>query len=605
MFIKRLKLVNFGSHSATDIVIGKHINFFQGGNNTGKSTIVDALAFLFTGTNPRTELSGAGMNELITFGESHSLVSAEIEGIGKVTRTIPHTFQVADWEGTITLQETRLFDLLKTTPSKFLCGLYSMKFLELSPSAQKDMLFELLNFNLSNETIVSETGEWLKSSPDFDSPSLRKTVEEIVDLNGSELDNIQEDIKDRRRLIKKELKPLESIVNAFASKLPDGVKIEDKENIVKKLTALKENRDKILISVTKNKESLQNKKELELKIAREKELISPEESQVILKEKIEDLREKHIPKVVNGIATNQARLNTVDKDMKGLKKFNGKCPLSESLDCALGAQDVKKIVAKLEAEKAELKETIAKLEASKLSMETDLSGLHTKLEQRLKFDIIAPEIKTAKDKLIAMTDITIENLYSMEKELTTINERITKGQLLLSLIEAESYNYKTHVENKRKMERSQQDLKNYEILAEMFGPGGVKAAILSKVLKPVKDKLNSRLATLTDGKYTVNFEIGDSFSINITSGGMERSVKHLSSSEKLRLGIVFQDVINNLAKNRLLVVDNVEILDIFNKKLFWKLINDVKNNYNTILILQTSLQKNEPKDDVDFFNLKQ
>ena len=49
-----------------------------------------------------------------------------------------------------------------------------------------------------------------------------------------------------------------------------------------------------------------------------------------------------------------------------------------------------------------------------------------------------------------------------------------------------------------------------------------------------------------------------------------------------------QDALNSLTKARLLIIDNLEILDNENKDLFMDLVEEISQNYDTVLIALTT-----------------
>jgi hypothetical protein len=127
-----------------------------------------------------------------------------------------------------------------------------------------------------------------------------------------------------------------------------------------------------------------------------------------------------------------------------------------------------------------------------------------------------------------------------------------------------------------------------ELLVSAFGPKGIKSTMLNRAMKPLEEKINERMGILTGGEYRINFRVDeDDFKIVIISRGYERRLKQLSTSERLRVGVIIQDAINQLTGLRLLVVDDLEMLFGTAKSNFWKLINAIKDEYDTIILIAT------------------
>ncbi len=68
--IKSIELINFISHSNTEIVLADGVNVFVGPNGAGKSTIIDAITFALFGMHTRSK-----SKNLIKQGENSALVS--------------------------------------------------------------------------------------------------------------------------------------------------------------------------------------------------------------------------------------------------------------------------------------------------------------------------------------------------------------------------------------------------------------------------------------------------------------------------------------------------------------------------------------------------
>lgn len=64
--IERINIIGFRSHRGTVIDDLKRVNWFLGKNATGKSSIVDALAYAFTGICRGTDRGGRGADVLVS-----------------------------------------------------------------------------------------------------------------------------------------------------------------------------------------------------------------------------------------------------------------------------------------------------------------------------------------------------------------------------------------------------------------------------------------------------------------------------------------------------------------------------------------------------------
>jgi DNA repair exonuclease SbcCD ATPase subunit len=135
----------------------------------------------------------------------------------------------------------------------------------------------------------------------------------------------------------------------------------------------------------------------------------------------------------------------------------------------------------------------------------------------------------------------------------------------------------------------------YEYLVEEFSPKGVKSRILQKVIQPVQDHCNKTFETLTNGEYKLEFDFSKGFDIIVTNPNGTVPVRNLSNSEKLRIGIVFQDAISTVTNAKLMFIDNAEILDEDNLKLLVELIKKIQDRYDSIFVIATYEDQNKCK----------
>lgn len=91
MRIRSLRLVNWRNHKETEVQL-EPISVFVGRNGAGKSSIAAGIDFLFRGKTVWTE--GQGLEALVRNGSGSAEVAADIEGVGKIVRSIPHELRV-------------------------------------------------------------------------------------------------------------------------------------------------------------------------------------------------------------------------------------------------------------------------------------------------------------------------------------------------------------------------------------------------------------------------------------------------------------------------------------------------------------------------------
>jgi exonuclease SbcC len=86
--INSLSIENFRSHKKTEINLDR-INFFAGGNNAGKTSILAAIEWALTGHCLWTDRAGRGAADLVRQGEKCTAVALDVAGLGAVIRSLP------------------------------------------------------------------------------------------------------------------------------------------------------------------------------------------------------------------------------------------------------------------------------------------------------------------------------------------------------------------------------------------------------------------------------------------------------------------------------------------------------------------------------------
>jgi hypothetical protein len=143
----------------------------------------------------------------------------------------------------------------------------------------------------------------------------------------------------------------------------------------------------------------------------------------------------------------------------------------------------------------------------------------------------------------------------------------------------------------QQLAQTEEQVQLYEYLVKEFSPKGVKTRILQQIISPIETYCNEKLAVLTNHSYRVKFELNNGFEVLVENQNGIINLNSLSNSEKMRLGIIFQDAINSLTGVRILFIDNAEILDAENTNLLLELLETVKDNYDSVFIIMTNEDK--------------
>ena len=279
------------------------------------------------------------------------------------------------------------------------------------------------------------------------------------------------------------------------------------------------------------------------------------------------------------VGKNESKTTMHVENIAKLQKFNGKCYLGNSIKCPLTDDNIKELIIKEQTIITELVNSITSnnLLLNDIYKKADI--LNTKLEQKSYIDIVQPEIDRYTQELDKLSAEVVDTEETLNTNLYNIDNEMTTNQGLLTKIEAAIYNMKLINEAKQNYNRKVNELKIIEDLVDAFGPGGMKSILLNRILKPLENTINEKLAVMTNNNYSINFRVDiEDFNIYIISNGVECKIYHLSSSERWRMGVILQHAINSLTNSKLLVVDDVDILDQSNRLFFWNFIIKISNN---------------------------
>ncbi|NSW82566.1 MAG: AAA family ATPase [Syntrophothermus sp.] len=633
MKIHDLRLVNFRNHADTYIPL-ERVNILVGLNGAGKSSLQGAIEYLLTGRCAWTDGRGAGAEDLIRHGQKEAAVEATIEGIGKVRRTIPGGVTVEGWSGTTATVQKAILERLGTTERVISAVLNTSAFVEMPPSEQKNMLFALMGLEFDQKAIEERLAAWANTGlfKDPDNLLVRVFAHYYPDglAGGAEVfDTLDKTFREARRIAKKDLKALEERVK-FAgerrTQLPDGITSNHKEAILSQLQELRQERDRLAIlvgqaDITAKRRQIQDEREARIKAelaqvevilasnrpgdvaALENELVAVQKEYERARAEAEGLNRRRA--ALEAEIDSQARMAAALGELKGI------CPLAPGeLLCPHPEEDIEELRRRLEAEIAAKEREKAELDGAlheALEAIQDLKSRQAEISAaitREKETTAAIERARARQKELqeALVDVEQEraaigspaDVTEAQEKVREIEARIAKGESLLAAIQQEEKAI-AEVEFMRKhLQAKKDEVDALEKLVEAFGPKGIKQDILREIVGPVQRRANERLAELTNGEFSLTFDLEGDFEIRVHRNGSTTRLQNLSTSEKMRVGIVLQDVLNSLTGLGIMVIDDAEHLDPDNKVF---LINTLlgMEEYGTIILLAAK-GETEPED---------
>ncbi len=623
MKLKSLKMKDFRCFSEAAIEFD-HINIVLAPNATGKSSIREAIDYALTARTEHTDRRGAGAEYLIRDNGKKAVLELDIDSTGTITRTIPNSLQVPGKSGTTTVLQQLLYDTLKADGDLISAAINTSRFIEASSDDQKNMLFGLLGLEFDKANVLEHASDWLKrKQKDYALEALALLVSG-VDCHGTEaFDRLEAAAVENRKGWKRTLVSTESELQTrrdAPANLPEGITEDMKAECVQHLKTLKAERDGVLSRIGKadndghRKTQVQGEisdLETQVKTLSSEKTDAPEsmaelnESLGAARAQLAD-RTKMLPRVIAEIARLEADIDRLTLNRSRLVTASGKLTCQASggaVECPLSADDLGKVRTVIEQEIAEKRTALenARKELSNLQAyikegEAGVQNLQQRLldatrlaerlqecEKQLKVARNLLEAKRSELKLLGDTPDT-ETLAQQKEEL---EQRIARGEGIIAAIDQHRL-WKSRVDALESTRvQTEAGIRAYDALAEAFSPEGIRSTILSQVIDPLRKRAKERLEALTAGEYSIEFDLADGFNVFVLHKGTRKLLRHLSKSEKLRVGILLQDVLNYLAGLRLLVIDEADMLDQTNRDLLNGFLLDIAGDYDTILVLAT------------------
>lgn len=608
MKIEKISLTNFRCKENLVLNTPEKLTVIHGDNAKGKSTIKHAIAFALTGRNEITDFQTRKLEDLITYGQTNSLVSIKTAELGTLTRTIPHAVKIQGFEDkTISGIEARICSTYKVNFDQILSCIYSNKFINLDSNGKKDFIFNMVNFTCSEEIIKQEFITFCQAIP-IEEDIIEQCWKYITDNSNYNFENIEildeisEDFKSLNRTVKKELKRLELTIKSFKKpELPKNIPIEKYDDVVAQIEKYEKQKDDLLKIYGNYERIAKRKEELDIIIAKQGTLKISNYDEKELKftiKKAEEDKETTYKKVIELKTT----LNNNDKIIKELSSFKGVCPVSNALKCNLKVEEVNKIIEKLQKENEKNTELLKKEETQLNLYISTIDNNKKLLEEKLNYIAELTEINNA-IKEAEKYKTNTKDLEETNNQINILNEKIRYGDGLLQTLNV----YKETEKQEEELKNQYEDYKNknilFDIIISAFKTSGIKSNILLKTSKPFEEAINNTLQLLTNGKYSVIFDIEEDFDIYIKSEAVKRKLNTLSSSEMLRVSIAIQDAISQIIGLKLLICDDIEMLDIVNRNIFLSCINKIKDKYDSIIIIFTGRTVNLPNANV--FNMNE
>ena len=586
MRIHAIAIKDFTCYEATTVFFDNTVNVIVSENAGGKTSLVDAITYCLTGHCARTDGAGRGAEAMISTGAKEAGVGLQIgpyEPYHVVSRNIPGGLSIDSNDGGQRELQDYLYKIVGAGEGAVTAALNTSDFLCMKPDEQKALLFGLMGLDLSEERIL---GMITEEVPKQHYQAMCRLLDAIPNklLQGGPaevFDHLYEHYYNLRRVTKRQLKDLGE--QPQLSMVPDS---PDKDRLLGEVEGLEQLLYDARSKRDKATEVRDRAASLEVNIAHIKKQLkdagNPEAAARELKIIEEEIAEARLDEKTLRARTDILREAIIALEKAGATK---QCPLAPGvISCPITKSKRQALLKELEGKVAGLeKEADNARESAEFLMprREDLAVRATVSDKamlmgslkRLKTDL--KELPTAIDPAL------------LEPEILDLQKQIAERQSNLEeVVRAEGAR---EAVEKQADERARlaDEVEVLEVLVELTSPKGIPGRLLAGTIGPLQELANERLSQLTDGRYQLRLEVDPDFSIVVSHDGAESDLKRLSSSERLRIGVILQDAVSRLSGLRVMMIDNADALDPQNRALLMDLLLEIKADYDSIIVLST------------------
>jgi hypothetical protein len=275
---------------------------------------------------------------------------------------------------------------------------------------------------------------------------------------------------------------------------------------------------------------------------------------------IEENRET-LEKAIAELADKKSLFASLDKVADNYESTLGnlatsKCPISDMLVCNTDKTVVK---AELEGLLKDVTEQMAKLEDQTEELQRIIA------KRKLRDSEYRQQVKEYQKKLLAtqrLEDLKKLNLAEpKEFDNTELISLESQNAKLVSEYQA-AIAYETTQAAKEEVVVLTKKVEIYNNILEQLAPkSGIKQILIEQATQPLTEYMNEQIVKLLpDRAIHVDTDKGLEFMVADETDGII-GINALSTSEKLRVALIIQDMLNELSGFRILMIDNIDSFD--------------------------------------------
>ena len=545
MKIKKIEIENFKGIEKVEIDSSFGINAFIGPNGSGKTSIIQALEFVFGNKNIS--------KKFIRKGEEKAIVTVQTDAhtYTKILSSSKNVAKIDNSTVTLTQFQNELEEESGVSVSDFQTLSTSQFFNEMNSQNLAKFLSEKSPIKLDFDTLASLLP--LTVSEDAlmilqDNLGLEFTPEELNKCYSS----FFADRKEKKRRLK-EAGKLEEVLKPFYS--PEDVKKIEKDIMDKEVKA-KAYDEKVKAYQSAKKiydTALSNQARLKQQM-QEAKVIKPDNTVVSDLENQVQIARQTISDSESQMATIKANVSMYQKTLDNLG--TNVCPISAKLICSTDKTSLKEELTELVARnKAAARTEWTRMEQAKKTVEENTQKLKSISDQIVKYNqYIALKKQFEAYTIPKMPEPPIKEEVDMDLIAMQKEDLLSKKRCLNQ--------YEAFLRQKEEYKKMNDEVNVYEELVEITNPkGDVIQAVLSKFFK----NINSNLVYMTKelkSDFEVKFIPQNGVKCLCSKDGITREYSDLSNGEKAIVTIIVISALNLDIHSPFLFVDNLNELDL-------------------------------------------
>ncbi len=578
MKIKKVDINNFRGIKRASFEL-PHIAAICGKNGAGKTSLLNALRYALTGEEPE--------GDIIRYDANSTEVSVEIEDVTSGTITLftrikergkPSKFKI---NGKATTQKA-LNDTIQSVTG---LGIDNLKILSsdevvsmMKPQEFGSLILGYIPEKMTLEKVMKFIPTATAGMVDIIDANLP-----VEDISIESLDEFEKTVRSTRKELKAELASKKLLLDKYVQENP-GKSLEEVENALKVLFNV-ENEYKLYEEKLKAYNTARENREKMIKCIKdlkaEAEAISvtrpdPAALDTLAKKKqaIEQRiygQKSALAGVNQALITLKATLEAIDKSV---------CPISPLITCKTD-----KTVAK-----QEIVDTIAATEEAKTATEAEI--------ETLKEEFAA--IESEREEIVKNTNL-YEKKISLAKQARSMEESLpaepeAPAPVEKKDVETEKFqlehlreNIKSYEEGlriKAQIEDLEREVSDYEELVKALSEKGpIRTGVVETYLGIFEEICNDRSSSIRP-EITFQFrsEGGVVVYMNDSSKGTSLTINELSRGERAYMIYILIDMLNELIGAKLLVLDELSVMDAETFNYLLDLVLAHSENYDHVLL---------------------